>query len=101
MTLDDFKEFITKTYRCKYAGKYKLDESTWVDKDTPMRIHCREHGWFMRKPVEFGEGFVCPYESNAMRNNFEWQKRAFIEKARMKFGDRFDYNMNEFIMICI
>ena len=97
MTLDDFKEFITKTYRCKYAGKYTLDESTWVDKDTPMRIHCREHGWFMRKPVEFGEGFVCPYESNAMRNNFEWQKRAFIEKARMKFGDRFDYNMNEFI----
>ena len=32
-----------------------------------------------------------------MRNNFEWQKRAFIEKARMKFGDRFDYNMDEFI----
>ena len=97
MTLEDFKEFIAKTYRYKYAGKYTLDESTWVDKNMPMKIHCREHGWFTRKPIEFGEGFVCPYETNAMKNNFEWRKRAFVEKARMKFGDRFDYNMDEFI----
>ena len=33
MTLDDFKEFISKTYRGKYAGKYTLDESTWVNKE--------------------------------------------------------------------
>ena len=56
MTLDDFKEFISKTYRGKYAGKYTLDESTWVNKDTPMKIHCREHGWFWRIPMEFGQG---------------------------------------------
>ena len=97
MTLDDFKEFISKTYRGKYAGKYTLDESTWVNKDTPMKIHCREHGWFWRIPMEFGQGFVCPFESNAMRNHLDWQKRAFLEKARMKFGDRFDYNLDEYV----
>ena len=80
MTLDDFKEFISKTYRGKYDGKYTLDESTWVNKDTPMKIHCREHDWFWRIPMEFGQGFVCPFESNAMRNHLDWQKRAFLEK---------------------
>ena len=77
MSLDDFKDFISRIYTGKYSGKYTLDESTWVDKDTPMMIHCREHGWFERIPSEFAEGFVCPYESNAMRNNIDWQKRAF------------------------
>ena len=96
MSLDDFKDFISRTYTGKYSGKYTLDESTWVDKDTPMMIHCREHGWFERIPSEFAEGFVCPYESNAIRNNIDWQKRAFLEKARIKFGGRFEYEIDTY-----
>lgn len=30
MSLDDFKDFISRTYTGKYSGKYTLDESTWV-----------------------------------------------------------------------
>ena len=96
MSLDDFKDFISRTYTGKYSGKYTLDESTWVDKDTPMMIHCREHGWFERIPSEFAEGFVCPYESNAKKNNIVWQKRKKKKKARLKFGGRFGYEIDTY-----
>ena len=94
MSLDDFKDFIKKVYTGKYKDKYTLDESSWVNEFTPMKIHCSEHGWFERVPMEFAQGFVCPYESNAMKTNNEWQRRAFIEKSKAKFGDRFEHPIN-------
>lgn len=46
-----------------------------------MMIHCREHGWFERIPSEFAEGFVCPYESNAV--NYPYLKEGACKWCSM------------------
>ena len=92
MTLEDFKKYISTTYK----NKYTIDESTWKDKDTPVMMYCEKHGWFERIPTEFGLGFVCPYEGSSLIINPEWNKRAFFEKCKMKFGNRFEYDTNNY-----
>jgi len=93
MSLNDFKEYIVSEYK----DKYTLDESSWVDWETPMRIHCDKHGWFYRKPKEFGEGFLCPYDSKMIKATPKWLPYSFEERAKIKFGDRFEYHLENYI----
>lgn len=60
-----------------------------------IEIGCPEHGWFVKKArVHWKNGTGCPDCSLREKTESSRKKNAkhFLEKAKAKFGDRFDYS---------
>jgi len=78
-----------------YGNKYKYDKVNYVNSITAVEIYCNKcEKYFEKKPINFlinKQG--CPVcgieERNKKKTN---TTEEFIEKAKLKFGDRYDYS---------
>lgn len=89
--------------RIVHNGKYKYDESTYVDTDTKFRIICPEHGEFWQTPNNHKQGHGCPkcnrsiMETNVKRylnsfNVIEQYKESWLKGLSLDFFLT-DYNI--------
>ena len=81
-------EFIKKA-REKHGDKYDYSKVEYINQYTPVCIICPEHGEFWQCPKQHLKGQGCIKCSMPNRNlNVE----KFIEKAREKHGNKYDYS---------
>jgi hypothetical protein len=101
------KEFIEKAKLIHY-DKYDYSKVNYINNTEKIIIICKDHGEFLQSPaghlVKKGCG-MCRYitTSNKMTSNTE----EFIEKAKLKHGDKYEYykvnyinNTEKIIIIC-
>ena len=89
--------FITKA-RKVHGDKYDYSKVEYVNGKTKVCIICPIHGEFWQMPVCHlkGEGCVkCGYEKTKKSQSFT--REMFIEKAKNKYGDKYDYSKVEYI----
>lgn len=92
----------TKTFT-KNAGKihknkYDYSKVDYIDENTPVTIICPIHGEFTQKPVHHLKKNGCQkcgYDS--VKKKLSLGKEKFIEKAKAKFGDLYDYSLVDYI----
>lgn len=84
--------FIEKA-KVKHGEVYDYSKVEYVDSRTPVIITCRVHGEFSQKPANhlFGQG--CP----KCRAGGRLSNTTFIEKAKAKHGDKYDYTKTEYV----
>ena len=83
----------------KWEGKYDyslINESNWVDMETPVPIICPIHGLFYQKPRIHIRHAVhgcpqCAQESEALTTE------EFIKRAKEVHGDRYDYSETVYV----
>lgn len=74
--------------RAIHGDYYDYSKVKYVDARTPVIITCPVHGDFPQMPYVHLQGHGCWPCSKGIMTEAE-----FIEKARAKFGDRFDYSL--------
>lgn len=88
------EEYFLKLARDKYGDQF-IYHNDFVDANTIIEITCSEHGSFYTTPRNhLRSEFGCPQcsrEHFAKQQTLPWQ--LFIEKAKDKWGDTFDYSM--------
>lgn len=86
------EEFIRRATE-KHGGRYDYSKVQYVNGTTPVIIICPEHGEFSIKPQKHlaGQGCKpCGYIRN--RTTIRKTTEYFIERARKKHGDKYDYS---------
>lgn len=71
-----------------HGDHYGYSKVVYKDANSPVIITCPVHGDFPQKPYVHLQGHGCAKCSNGTMSEQE-----FIEKARAKFGNRFDYSL--------
>ncbi|WP_274584082.1 hypothetical protein V9W64_10825 [Neisseria leonii] len=101
------EEFIRQALEV-HKGRYRYDKAEYKGYKAKVLITCPVHGDFLQNPVCHLQGQGCWYCRNesigkAKRDTPE----QFLEKARKKYGDRYDYSkvrytgtMDEVTVIC-
>ena len=92
------KLFIEKA-RAKHGNRYDYGRSVYVHSRGEVLITCAKHGDFKQAPDHHlsGKGCVkCGFEEMAAKN-IQKAKDGFIEKARAKHGDHYDYTNVEYV----
>ena len=94
-------DFIQKAIK-KHGDKYDYSLVEYVNTITPVKIICREHGEFIQAPNKHLQYYGCQKCSKHFMDT-----EYFIEKAREKYGDKYDYskviyvnNYTPLIIIC-
>nr|DAR64447.1 MAG TPA: restriction enzyme [Caudoviricetes sp.] len=91
------EEFIKKAYEV-HGDKYDYSKVDYVNSKTKVCIICREHGEFWQTPNAHIKGCGCPMcKGSKIRERFVSNKEAFIKKARLKHGDKYDYSKVEYV----
>lgn len=88
----DKQQFIEKAQTI-HCGMYEYNNSEYSNAHSKINITCIKHGDFQQTPGQhlFGQGCPkCRYEKNSKK--FRSNTSEFIEKARTKHGNRFDYS---------
>ena len=90
------EEFIEKAKQ-KHGNKYDYSKVEYVNRNTKVCIICPEHGEFWQSPhnhLLYG----CDKCANVIRaNNKRATKEEFIEKAKQKHGNKYDYSKVEYV----
>jgi hypothetical protein len=81
------EEFIDKA-RAKHGDRYDYGDVVYVKTASPVRIGCKKHGLFEQSPTNHLMGKGCIACAGTKKLTTE----EFIEKARTKHGDRYDYS---------
>ena len=72
-----------------HRNKYDYSKVDYRNSSTKVEIICSDHGSFWQTPNSHLQGSGCPAcGANKRKSNTE----EFIEKARKKHGDRYDYS---------
>lgn len=99
------EEFIERA-RKVHGEKYDYSKVEYTNNSTKVCIICPEHGKFWQAPNKHLSGQGCPFcrymkTSNAVKKN----KTQFIEEAKKKHGDKYDYSkvvyINNRAKVCI
>ena len=94
-------EFIEKA-RKKHGDKYDYSKVEYVNQHTPVCIICPEHGEFWQSPKQHLSSRGC-IKCSMPNRNLTIEK--FIEKAREKHGNKYDYSkvdsIKRGIKVCI
>jgi len=91
-------EFIKKAKKV-HGDKYDYSHAEYINCHIPMKIFCKEHNvFFMQNSNNHlqGQGCSCGRSKKISIGNSKYTLESFIEKAREKHEDRFDYNLVEF-----
>ena len=99
------EEFIEKSEKV-HGNKYDYSKVNYVRKDKKVVIICSEHGEFKQTPNDHLNGYGCPIcGSITSSNKRRIGNNAFIERAKLIHGDKYDYSkVNYFDMhkkVCI
>lgn len=90
-------EFVDRA-KSIHCDKYDYDKFVYVNAKTKGIIICKEHGEFLQTPDSHLRGKGCPRcKSNLIKKCLEMTFESFIEKAKKKYADRFDYSSVVFI----
>lgn len=73
-------------------GRYDFSKVVYVNNNTKVEIICKEHGSFWTLPRTFLAGHHCP-KCQKRYSDTEY----FIEQAKKKHGDKYDYSKVEYI----
>jgi len=90
-------EFIEKSKKI-HGNKYDYNLVEYKNNTTKVKIICSQHGIFEQKPQEHLRGCGCNIHNKIKKLTTD----EFVEKARKKFGNKFDYslvNYNERVKI--
>ena len=101
------EEFI-KRAREVHGDKYDYSKVIYVNSYAKVCIICPEHGEFWQNPRGHLSGQGCPLCAKESRYLIRQKDKAyFVEKARKKHGDRYDYSKvvytkakNKVLIIC-
>lgn len=86
------EDFIDKARKI-HGGKYLYERVVYAGCYTKVEIVCPKHGSFFQTPDIHNRGYGCPkcgFERT--HNSHRSNKEAFIKKAKVKYGDRYDYS---------
>jgi hypothetical protein len=85
------KEFIEKA-KMKHGDKFDYSESIYTRNEDMITIRCKEHGYFTQNANSHLQGNGCKECSIKTRgDSLRFTVEQFIEKAKMKHGDKFNY----------
>ena len=90
------REEIIDKAREVWGDKYEYGE--YLGYNTKMKIVCPIHGEFEQTPHDHIEGHGCQKCFNDRRGkNRQMNTEQFIEKAKAKYGDSYDYSMVNYV----
>ena len=99
-------EKFIKQARLVHGDKYDYSKVDYVNGKTKVCIIDPEYGEFWQKPNDHLKGKGCPkcvVEQN--RKNQSLGAKAFLKKARLVHGDKYDYSKVDYVngntMVCI
>lgn len=76
-----------------WGDTYDLSEVEYASSSKKIKIVCRKHGPFSMTPNNFLRGHGCPACRNEGTTERQLKTREqFIESARKKHGDKYDYS---------
>ena len=84
LTVEKFKEKVV----AKYGEKFSVDYLDYVDRKTPIRFICPEHGEFFTTP----ENFLRRKQGCPKCEMLNMTTEEFINEARKKHGDKYNYS---------
>lgn len=92
-----FDEFLLEAKLRHPNSGYKYDSTTYVNTHTPMRIICPIHGefWVTPKSHLLYECKKCSYLKRA--KNYTLTTEEFINKAKQKHGNKYDYSKSIYV----
>ena len=91
------EEFIKKTKEV-HKDKYDYSKVKYEKSNIKVCIICPEHGEFWQTPNSHLSGYVCPTCGLEKRSEKRTStKEKFIEKAKEKHGDKYDYSKVEYV----
>ena len=95
MTKQEERQWIF-IYRAKnkHGDQYDYSLVKYRDSRTPVKIICREHGLFLLQPKNLLDQGGCPKCTIEKRR---CSLEGFIEKARKKHGDKYDYSQTVYV----
>jgi hypothetical protein len=83
----DTREFIEKA-KLKHGNKYDYSLVEYVNCKSKIKIICEKHGEFKQTPHNHLHGYGCIKCSG----KYLYNTNEFIEKAKLKHGDKYDYS---------
>ena len=86
------EEFIKKSKE-KHGDKYDYSKVEYVNSATKVCIICPEHSEFWQIPRDHTRGIGC----SKCGGSCVLTKEEFIEKARKKHGDKYDYSKVDYV----
>ncbi len=89
LTLEDF----IKKATIVHGDLYDYSKSVYVDNKTPIEIICKKHGSFFQIPGNHTQGSGCPF----CMTRVIVDTAEFIERARARHGDLYDYSKSVFV----
>jgi len=81
------EEFIAKATKV-HNGRYSYDNTVYKGSSEKVIITCKVHGDFQQRPGDHLNGFGC----SECSGNYKMNTERFIQRAKDKFGDKFDYS---------
>lgn len=84
--------FVTKA-NLKHGDKYNYDLTNYIKTKLKVVIICKIHGNFEQKPNYHLQGNGCPKCNGRIKDT----KNTFIEKAKLKHNNKYDYSLVEYI----
>ncbi len=85
-------KFIQKAI-IKYGDLYNYTKVDYINSKTKIEIICKEHGSFFVRPDAHLTKVGCP----KCNGGIKYDTNTFIEKADLKFGNKFDYTKVDYI----
>jgi Zn finger protein HypA/HybF involved in hydrogenase expression len=70
--------FVTRALKV-HGNLYSYAGSQYINNSTPVRIWCREHGYFWQTPSDHLQGKGCPF-CGGSHSKIEHEVKAFLEK---------------------
>ncbi len=90
-------EFIDKA-KIKHGDKYDYSKVEYIKNSIKVIIICRDHGEFLQTPQGCLSGRGCPIcRYITVSNKNLSNTKEFIEKAKLKHGDKYDYSNVQYI----
>lgn len=89
---------IIKKFKEKHNNKYDYSLVDYINGHTKVKILCKKHGIFEQKPEKhkMGQGCKeCGFEATTIKQRST--KEEFIEKAKLKYNDIYDYSLVNYI----
>lgn len=91
------EEFIQKA-REKHGDKYDYSKTEYVNAKTKVKIICLKHGVFEQEPESHLQGCGCRQcVSEGQSKSQAFTTEQFIEQAKTKYGNKYDYSQVEYI----
>lgn len=88
-----FVIFQNKHEKINGTNNYKLDETSYNNSYSKIKIHCKTHGWVEQLPSTILKGKPCPICNVENQKNTLFQ---FISKGNEIHNNKYDYSLVEY-----